>query len=603
MLLLVKSIKLSIIFGAVLGASIVCSTTFAQSPTPVPNSFPTPTPNPSASPPPGVQAGGVAIPVPVLNMAQYLPGGANEDIDVFFLIQRIQMNFDQALNQLAAATSGSSQFGPAQVTQALGKALIYDQSLSVNQNLACATCHIDYSGFTGGSSFFNATTSADPGSVPITNAGGKGPDERISARRPQTYAYAPFSPVLHYNNTQNDFFGGNFWDMRAGGIRLGNPAAEQAQGPPTNPVEMGNLDIATYVYKLSISQEAPFFEAFWGKGSLSSIKFPPNIATLAATPGPPPAGSNPNPVLAMMKQADQNLVISAYDHAAQSMAAYEAGPEVSSFSSKFDFALANPTLSVLTEDELAGWNLFRGKGHCNTCHLDGTENITKGKITPADAADVAPLFTDFASANIGTPQNFALPFLYENKPDQFGYVANAAGLNYLDLGVGGFLANVSLAVTLGQQSGPGIGTGKNPNPAWAILAPNFNGKVQTPTVRDVDLRPRPNFVKAYAHNGYFKSLQAIVHFYNTRDTLNGGVHMPAGLPGEGITYWPFPEVNVNVDQTIGHLGLTPIEENQIVLFLQTLTDGFFVPPISFNDPNVSATLPPPRVGRKASRQP
>jgi hypothetical protein len=181
----VKSIKLSIC-GAILGTSIVWSTVFAQTlnsgptppptpgPTPFPNSFPTPTPNPSASPPPGVQAGGVAIPVPVLNMAQYLPGGANEDIDVFFLIQRIQMNFDQALNQLAVATSGSSQFGPAQVTQALGKALIYDQSLSVNQNLACATCHIDYSGFTGGSSFFNATTSADPGSVPITNAGGKG---------------------------------------------------------------------------------------------------------------------------------------------------------------------------------------------------------------------------------------------------------------------------------------------------------------------------------------------------------------------------------------------------------------------------------------------
>ena len=81
--------------------------------------------------------------------------------------------------------------------------------------------------------------------------------------------------------------------MRAGGIRLENPAAEQAQGPPTNPVEMGNLDIATYVYKLSKSQEAPFFEAFWGKGSLSSIHFPANIATLAATPGPPPTGDNP----------------------------------------------------------------------------------------------------------------------------------------------------------------------------------------------------------------------------------------------------------------------------------------------------------------------
>ena len=596
-----RFIKLSLFYGAVLGVSIACSTAFAQSPTPIPNSFPTPTPNPTASPPPGVQPGGVAIPVPVLNMAQYLPGGAHEDTDLeFLLLPTIQSEYMQALNQLAVATSGAPGFGPAQVTQALGKALIYDQNLSVNNNLACATCHEPYSGFTGGSSFFNATTSADPGSVPITNSNGTtSPNNRISSRRPQTYAYAPFSPVLHYNNTQNDFYGGNFWDMRAGGIRLGNPAAEQAQGPPTNPVEMGNLDLATYIYKLSLTPEAKYFEAFWGKGSLSSIHWPANIAQLAATPGPPPAGGNPNPVLAMLSPADQNLVISDYDHAAQSTAAYEAAPEVSSFSSKFDFALANPTLSVLTADELAGWNLFRGKGHCNTCHLDGTENISTGMITPADAADVAPLFTDFTSANIGTPQNYALPFLYENKPDQFGYVANAMGINYLDLGVGGFLVNVSLAVTLGESNN-NIGTGRNPNPAWAILAPNFNGKVQVPTTRNVDLRPYPTFVKAYAHNGYFKSLQALVHFYNTRDTLNGGMHKPAGEPGEGITYWPPPEVNQNVDQTVGHLGLTPTEENQIVLFLQTLTDGYFIPPVQFGDSKaVNAAPPPPKVKRKA----
>jgi cytochrome c peroxidase len=584
----VKSIKLSIIYGAVLGASIVCSTAFGQSlnpnpsppptlgPTPVPKSFPTPTPNPnpfaspSPSPPPGVQKGGVAIPIPVLNMAQYLPGGAHEDIDVATrLIPSIEMNFQQALNQLVTAAPGSSQF-----TRALGKALIYDQSLSVNNNLACATCHIPYAGFTGGSSFFNATTSALPGSVPITNAGGKGPDERISARRPQTYAYAPFSPVLHFNDTVMDFYGGNFWDMRAGGIRLENPASEQAQGPPTNPVEMGNFDIVTYVYKISKSQYAKSFEEYWGKGSLSSIHFPAGTATFAATPGPAP---NPDPLLAMMSQADQNLVISAFDHAAQSTAAYESGPEVSPFSSKFDFALANPTQTVLTADELAGWNLFRGKAKCNTCHLDGTENITTGKITPADAADVAPLFTDFTSSNLGIPQNYALPFLYENHPDQFRYTANPAGIFYLDLGVGGFLANLSLAVQLGEPSGPGIGTGQNPNPAWVPLAPQFNGKFQVPTLRNVDLRPYPGFVKAYGHNGYFKSLKAIVHFYNTRDTLNRGMHLPAGMPGEGITYWPFPEVNVNVDQTIGHLGLTAAEENQIVLFLQTLSDGFFVP--------------------------
>jgi cytochrome c peroxidase len=568
---------------------MVYSTAFAQSPTPVvtpiPNSFPTPTPNPNGSPAPGVQPGGVAIPVPVLNMKRYLPGGAQEDPDLqFLLLPTIQQEYDQALNQLATAD------GLAQTTQALGKALIYDANLSVNGSLACATCHIPYAGFSGGSSFFNGTTAANSGAVGITNANGiTAPNERISPRKPQSYAYAPFSPVLHYNQTEQDFYGGNFWDMRAGGIRLGNPAAEQAQGPPTNPVEMANLDPATYIYKLSLTPEAKFFEAFWGKGSLSSIHWPGDIAERAATPGPGPA-NNPTPVLSMLSQADQNLVISAYDHAAQSMAAYEAGPEVSSFSSKFDFALANPTQKVLTEDELAGWNLFRGKGHCNTCHLDGTENVKKSQITPADAADAAPLFTDFTSANIGTPQNFALPFLYEDKPDQHKYTANPDGIFHVDLGVGGFLANV----------GPGgVGTGQNPNPAWAILAPNFDGKVQVPTLRNVDRRPRSTFVKAYAHNGYFKSLKAYVHFYNTRDTLNGGVHKPAGEPGEGITYWPFPEVSQNLEQGIGHLGLTDAEENKIVLFLQTLSDGYFVPPADRPVPTVTT---PPRFQQNAPGQ-
>jgi cytochrome c peroxidase len=211
---------------------------------------------------------------------------------------------------------------------------------------------------------------------------------------------------------------------------------------------------------------------------------------------------------------------------------------VSPFSSKFDYALANPTVKVLTDDELAGWNLFRGKGNCNACHLDGAEKIPKGTITPADATDVAPLFTDFTSANLGIPQNFALPYLYEDKADQFGCVANPQGLAYHDLGVGGFLANASLTQKIGQPSAPGIGTGKNPNPAWVSLAPKFNGKVQVPALRNVDKRPYPTFVKAYMHNGYLKSLKAVVHFYNTRDALNGGVHLPAGQPGEASLTGP-----------------------------------------------------------------
>jgi hypothetical protein len=38
-----------------------------------------------------------------------------------------------------------------------------------------------------------------------------------------------------------------------------------------------------------------------------------------------------------------------------------------------------------------------------------------------------------------------------------------------------------------------------------------------------------------------------------------------------------PEVRNNIDMTTGNLGLTDHEENLIVIFLQTLTDGFTTP--------------------------
>src|ERR1700686_2351373 len=59
----------------------------------------------------------------------------------------------------------------------------------------------------------------------------------------------------------------------------------------------------------------------------------------------------------------------------------------------------------------------------------------------------------------------------------------------------------------------------NPNEAWTSLASSFVGRFKVPTLRDVDKRPRPDFVRAYMHNGYLKSLREVVHFYNTRDSL------------------------------------------------------------------------------------
>ena len=77
------------------------------------------------------------------------------------------------------------------------------------------------------------------------------------------------------------------------------------------------------------------------------------------------------------------------------------------------------------------------------------------------------------------------------------------------------------------------------------------------------------------HNGYLKSLKEVVHFYNTRDTL--GRCPKAGDAGEKVSCWPAPEVSQNLNTTVGRLGLSDQEEDQIVAFLKTLTDGYKPP--------------------------
>src|SRR6266498_4739670 len=160
--------------------------------------------------------------------------------------------------------------------QTLGKAMLYDKQLSVNRNQACAFCHMPETGFTGPVSELNRTTGSYPGSVRT----------RFGDRKPQSHAYAPLSPVLHYNPGQGDLVGGNFWDMRATGRRLGNPAAEQAQGPPTNPVEMGLPDIACAVYRASQRPYRALFESVWGQQAFA-ITWPGDVEQICSRPGPP----------------------------------------------------------------------------------------------------------------------------------------------------------------------------------------------------------------------------------------------------------------------------------------------------------------------------
>ena len=96
---------------------------------------------------------------------------------------------------------------------------------------------------------------------------------------------------------------------------------------------------------------------------------------------------------------------------------------------------------------------------------------------------------------------------------------------------------------------------------------------------DANGNPIPYFQKEFFHNGYAKSLKQLVHFYNTRDLFPFNVtsgHCPKGTT-EKVDCWPMPEVPNNVNTTFGNLGLTDQEENLIVTFMLTLTDGFTTP--------------------------
>ena len=344
---------------------------------------------------------------------------------------------------------------------------------------------------------------------------------------------------------------------------------------------MGFPDTACIAFRLSQAVYRPLFELIWGKGSLD-IKFPKDTEKICSTPGGAAVfGGSATPI--PLSPADRTKANRVYDNWGQSISFYEASPRVSAFSSKFDAFLAGNY--TLTADEQAGYDLFRGKAGCNTCHLDGRGStqpppIGSGGTDTSGVADFTPLFTCFGYANLGLPLNPRDAFFYQTKPDPFGFTPNPLGFGYRDLGLGTFLRS-------------GFGSAPNPNVDWLQLAATVDGQMQVMTARNVAMTPAqcptteagqtdehgqpiPYFQKAFFHNGYAKSLKQLVHFYNTRDVFPEPVtsgNCPEGTT-EKVDCWPMPEVPNNIDMTVGSLGLTDEEEDLLVTFLQTLTDGF-----------------------------
>ena len=152
---------------------------------------------------------------------------------------------------------------------------------------------------------------------------------------------------------------------------------------------------------------------------------------------------------------------------------------MNTYSSRFDAYAGAPRGSSRSQEK-AGLALFNGdKALCNQCHPS----------EPAADAGKA-LFTDFSYDNLGLPANPD----FDGPPLGFDAVP--------DFGLGGFLAGRSVAE-------PGRGG---------------DGAFKVPTLRNV-AKTAP-----YGHNGVFRTLAEIVHFYNTRDVPGAGWNGVAGLP-------------------------------------------------------------------------
>ncbi|UCH98803.1 MAG: hypothetical protein JSV88_32430 [Candidatus Aminicenantes bacterium] len=351
----------------------------------------------------------------------------------------------------------------------------------------------------------------------LPKAGWSGPDSKINNggsvypgalelrfgnRKPPSAAYAGMNPKLH-RDEEGTFLGGMFWDGRAAGWDLNDPLAEQAMGPFLNPLEQNIPDKKTIIKKVMASDYVDLFKKVWGPDSLSLI------------------------------DADRT-----YERIARSIAAYERSTEVNPFSSKFDdfwrkagsSGLKVESINAsnmdrfkgmgLDDEELEGLMLFNTKGKCAECHV-----LTSGNGMP-------PLFTDFTYDNLGVPKNPKNPFYTMDKK------WNPEGKKWVDQGLGGFLEKVD---------------------KYKKYAAENYGKHKVPTLRNIDSRPGQGFVKAYMHNGFFKTLKDVVNFYNTRDKAGA--------------QWPPPEITANVNkEELGNLGLTPKEEDAVVTFMKTLSD-------------------------------
>lgn len=240
----------------------------------------------------------------------------------------------------------------------LGKALFFDTAFSLRRTMSCATCH-------------------DPANA-FTDRRGLVPDRMVSLgddghstgnRNAPTAAYANTSPMFHFDRKLQEYVGGQFLDGRAASL------ADQAMGPPLNPLEMGLPDAAELVRRL---RENPVYvEAFqrlYGKRVFDA-------------------------------PSDPKATLPAFAAFGKALQAFEKTDAFSSYDSKYDRYLKGEY--QLTPLEELGRTLFFSNNNvnCTTCHALNREDSAREP------------FTNHRFRNIGVPSNPAMIALGKLKPD------------------------------------------------------------------------------------------------------------------------------------------------------------------------------------------
>jgi cytochrome c peroxidase len=456
----------------------------------------------------------------------------------------------------------------------LGKYLFFDK-ISDPTRQACATCHAPDAGWTNGTSGINLKQVAVTGANPHT----------VGNLKPPSNAYASFLPDLNTSCglgstlpglvVPSGVCGGNFWNGRAKGNSAGvtgatgiaanaveslkelrddlgleflvgveqlawgvkylGPTADQAHASPfVNPVEQGLPDRLAACEHVQKQKYAALYERVWD-----------------------------GPVT-----CDNDVAVNiSFARFAVALAAYQHSNEVNAFDSKRDRALANDAdgkfpLDDFTDEENEGHDLFYNAGlapgtepdpdlprtNCSFCHNSSGFPLPHlgppfGNGTPVDELGTNPeeLYADMAYHNIGTPRNHEIPG--NPAPDDPGVI--------------------------GLEAISGV--------------PGHRGAQKTPTLRNVDKRRGAGFKKAYSHNGWFKSLESLVHFYNTA-VVDGATAAEFGItrcPDGVVTEkdalaqncWPEPEnVGLLAFGLIGDMGMDAVQEAALVAYLKTLTD-------------------------------